>query len=72
MAQACTLRAARWVTHDDARTPHTPYLWCDECFKSLHYDAEGKALYTDYKVFPYVHDYQAVIMQTPWQRCSTA
>jgi hypothetical protein len=56
--EACGLRVARRVTYDDRSAPHTPFFWCDECFRLMHYDAQGRALYTDYKVFPYVHDYQ--------------
>ena len=60
--EACALRPAHKVTQGDRSAPHTPYFWCKECFGQMHYDEEGKALYTDYKVFPYHMDYLTVIM----------
>jgi len=51
------------VTYEDKNVPHTPFFWCNECFKLMHYDAEGQALYTDFRVFPYTHDYQPMLMQ---------
>jgi hypothetical protein len=64
-AQACNTRVARCLTYDDAGAPHSPFFWCHECFTSLHYSSQGSALHTDFKVFPYVHDYQQLVMQAP-------
>lgn len=55
--EACGLRGANKVTEGDRLVPHTPFFWCEECFRQMHYDEEGRALYTDYKVFPYQIDY---------------
>jgi len=63
--QVCGLQTARKITYDDPSAPHTPFLWCDECFKLMHYAANGQALYTNFKVFPYVHDYHSALMQAP-------
>lgn len=60
--EACGYRAARKVTYDDRNAPYTPFFWCDECFRMMHYDADGHVLYTDFKVFPYTHDYQSNLL----------
>ena len=55
------------VTYDDQQAPHSPYFWCEECFKSMHYDKEGDARYTDYIVFPYTYEHR-VQRQGGWLR----
>ncbi len=56
--QVCQAAPASKVTYDDPQTPHTPYFWCEECFKMMHYDAAGLATYTNYRVFPYSFEYR--------------
>jgi len=60
--EACGLRFARKVTYDDTSAPHTPYFWCEECYAAMHYDDNGSALYTDFRVFPYEADYNPLIL----------
>jgi hypothetical protein len=60
--EACGLKLARKVTYDDRSAPHTPYFWCDDCYSAMHYDDEGAALYTDFRVFPYEADYNPIIL----------
>lgn len=60
--EVCDRHAAQKVTYEDKKAPHTPFFWCNECFRLMHYDAQGHAKYTDYKVFPYLHDYQANLL----------
>lgn len=60
--EACGLRFARKVTYDDKSAPHTPYFWCEECYAAMHYDDNGSALYTDFRVFPYEADYNPLIL----------
>ena len=60
--EACGLRIARKVTHHDRMVPMTPFFWCEDCFTSLHYNAQGQLLYTDFQVFPYVGDYLPAVL----------
>jgi snRNA-activating protein complex subunit 3 len=60
--EACDLRFARKVTYGDKSAPHTPYFWCEECYEAMHYDDNGSALYTDFRVFPYEADYNPMIL----------
>jgi snRNA-activating protein complex subunit 3 len=58
--EACGVRVAKQVTYNDMQAPHTPFFWCDACYKLAHYDAGGKALDTNYQVFPYRHEYNVL------------
>ncbi|KAL4449459.1 hypothetical protein ABPG77_007103 [Micractinium sp. CCAP 211/92] len=60
--EVCGTRAAKRVTYDDRAAPHTPFFWCEDCFRLMHYDEQGSALYTDFRVFPYVQEYPVSIM----------
>lgn len=51
----CDARTACWVTANDRLVPENPFLFCHQCYISLHYD-NGRLLYSDYKVYPYYHD----------------
>lgn len=53
LSQVCRECTARHVTYDDAAAPASPFFWCSDCFRQMHYDAAGRARYTDFKVFPY-------------------
>ncbi|KAI8110327.1 hypothetical protein M9435_002003 [Picochlorum sp. BPE23] len=60
--EVCLSKTARKVTYNDIRTPHSPFYWCDPCFNRMHYEASGKLIYSDFRVFPYKHDYQSTLM----------
>jgi hypothetical protein len=60
--EACGLKFARKVTYEDRSAPHTPYFWCEDCYGAMHYDENGTALYTDFRVFPYEADYNPMIL----------
>lgn len=62
--EVCNSAPARKLTWDDKNTPHNPFYWCRECFNMMHYGDDGRVLYTDYKVFPYSHDYQMSLLHT--------
>ncbi|XP_059207316.1 snRNA-activating protein complex subunit 3 [Centropristis striata] len=49
----CHLYIGRWFTTNDQYAPSDPCLFCDKCFRMLHYDAEGKKL-GEFLAFPYV------------------
>ncbi|XP_035273362.1 snRNA-activating protein complex subunit 3 [Anguilla anguilla] len=49
----CNLYISRWMTTNDSFAPTDPCLFCDICFRMLHYDPEGKKL-GDFQAFPYV------------------
>jgi len=52
----CEMYPAKMVTYGDKLTTHNPFFFCERCYHSLHYDKDGKHLYTDYQVWDYVHD----------------
>jgi hypothetical protein len=58
----CGVRVAKKVTYDDRAAPHTPFFWCDECFVAMHYDKQGRARYSDFRVFPYCCEYPSNII----------
>ncbi|KAI4833117.1 hypothetical protein KUCAC02_016034 [Chaenocephalus aceratus] len=49
----CHVYIGRWVTTNDRFAPSNPCLFCDECFRMLHYDTEGNKL-GEFQAFPYV------------------
>ncbi|XP_034044414.1 snRNA-activating protein complex subunit 3 [Thalassophryne amazonica] len=49
----CHLFIGRWLTTNDQFAPSNPCLFCDKCFRMLHYDAEGNKL-GDFQAYPYV------------------
>lgn len=55
--EACKVRIAKKVTYNDNHTPHSPFFWCEECFRLLHYDANGQLIYKGFLVFPYQGEY---------------
>ncbi|XP_022541684.2 snRNA-activating protein complex subunit 3 [Astyanax mexicanus] len=50
---ACHLYISRWITTNDPHAPSEPCLYCDQCFRSLHYDEQGNKL-GDFNAFAYV------------------
>ncbi|CAK6958566.1 snRNA-activating protein complex subunit 3 [Scomber scombrus] len=49
----CHVFIGRWITVNDQFAPSVPCLFCDKCFRMLHYDAEGNKL-GDFLAYPYV------------------
>ncbi|XP_077379999.1 snRNA-activating protein complex subunit 3 isoform X1 [Festucalex cinctus] len=49
----CYTFIARWCTTSDQFAPSHPCLFCDKCFRMLHYDAAGNKL-GDFLAYPYV------------------
>ncbi|XP_023817932.1 snRNA-activating protein complex subunit 3 [Oryzias latipes] len=49
----CHLFIARWYTTSDQFAPSDPCLFCDKCFRMLHYDADGNKL-GEFSAYPYV------------------
>eukprot|EP00300_Choanocystis_sp_HF-7_P016796 c19535_g1_i5.p1 GENE.c19535_g1_i5~~c19535_g1_i5.p1 ORF type:complete len:223 (+),score=53.70 c19535_g1_i5:384-1052(+) len=54
--RVCDIHAAKFVCYDDKLTTESPFLFCETCYHSLHYDEFGDLLYDDFKVFPYYHE----------------
>ncbi|KAF7223576.1 snRNA-activating protein complex subunit 3 [Nothobranchius furzeri] len=48
----CHVFIARWYTTNDQFAPSDPCLFCDQCFRILHYDTEGNKL-GQFFAFPY-------------------
>ncbi|KAG8130541.1 hypothetical protein E2320_017219 [Naja naja] len=49
----CKMYTARWVTNEDSLAPQEPSFFCDVCFQTLHYDADGNKL-GEFLAYPYV------------------
>lgn len=49
----CFFLTPRWFTTGDRFAPSDPCLFCDKCFRMLHYDTEGKKL-GEFQAFPFV------------------
>ncbi|TMS23346.1 snRNA-activating protein complex subunit 3 [Larimichthys crocea] len=49
----CHLFIGRWFTTNDQYAPSDPCLFCDKCFRALHYDAAGNKL-GEFLAYPYV------------------
>uniref|UniRef100_UPI0037E81E89 snRNA-activating protein complex subunit 3 n=1 Tax=Semicossyphus pulcher TaxID=241346 RepID=UPI0037E81E89 len=49
----CHVFIGRWFTTNDQFAPSDPCLFCDKCFRMLHYDAQGNKL-GDFLAYPYV------------------
>ncbi|KAM9769912.1 snRNA-activating protein complex subunit 3 [Menidia menidia] len=49
----CHVFIARWYTTNDQFAPCDPCLFCDKCFRMLHYDADGNKL-GEFLAYPYV------------------
>lgn len=60
--EVCETGSANKITYEDVRTPHSPFYWCEECFDKMHYSSKGNLLYSDFKVFPYIHGYQSTLL----------
>ncbi|XP_017275851.1 snRNA-activating protein complex subunit 3 [Kryptolebias marmoratus] len=49
----CHVFIGRWLTANDEFAPSDPCLFCDQCFRMLHYDAQGNKL-GEFLAYPYV------------------
>ncbi|XP_016890589.1 snRNA-activating protein complex subunit 3 isoform X2 [Cynoglossus semilaevis] len=49
----CHIFIGRWFTKNDQFAPSDPCLFCEKCFRMLHYDSEGKKL-GNFVAYPYV------------------
>ncbi|KAJ8388254.1 hypothetical protein AAFF_G00135150 [Aldrovandia affinis] len=49
----CHLYISRWITTNDSLAPMDPCMFCELCFRMLHYDAQGNKL-GDFLAFPFV------------------
>ncbi|XP_018539676.1 snRNA-activating protein complex subunit 3 [Lates calcarifer] len=49
----CHVFIGRWVTTNNQFAPSDPCLFCDKCFRMLHYDADGNKL-GDFLAYPFV------------------
>lgn len=52
----CEIWSAKYLTYGDKLTDTNPSFFCQHCYFMLHYDSNGKLLYQDFQVFPYLHD----------------
>ncbi|KAI1887471.1 hypothetical protein AGOR_G00190640 [Albula goreensis] len=49
----CHLYISRWITTNDSFAPTDPCLFCDQCFRMLHYDSFGNKQ-GDFLAYPFV------------------
>ncbi|KAM3622871.1 uncharacterized protein V6R79_004167 [Siganus canaliculatus] len=49
----CHVFIGRWFTTNDQLAPSDPCLFCDKCFRMLHYDAKGNKL-GEFLAYPYM------------------
>ncbi|TWW58727.1 snRNA-activating protein complex subunit 3 isoform X2 [Takifugu flavidus] len=49
----CHVFIGRWFTTGDRLAPSDPCLFCDKCFRMLHYDTQGNKL-GEFQAFPFV------------------
>jgi len=53
--QICNIFPGKYVTNGDKLAPASPALFCEDCYRLLHYDQGGILLYDDFTVFEYHH-----------------
>ena len=41
------------MVYDSRLAPESPCFMCAECFQRLHYDAQGRLLFSDFEVYDY-------------------
>ncbi|XP_029913582.1 snRNA-activating protein complex subunit 3 [Myripristis murdjan] len=49
----CHVYIGRWLTTNDQFAPSNPCLFCDKCFRMLHYDVQGNKL-GEFLAYPFV------------------
>ncbi len=52
----CVVYPAKWITFNDKNSGESPCFFCEKCFNDFHYDENGKLIYNDFEVFPYMYD----------------
>ncbi|XP_069137305.1 snRNA-activating protein complex subunit 3-like [Argopecten irradians] len=59
ICRVCEIHSSRWLTYGSQHAPDDPSFFCDQCFRALHYDKDGKKIgsFKAYKFF----DKQAVL-----------
>ena len=56
LCRVCDQIPAALVVFGDRLADESPMYLCQRCHHHLHYDHQGKLLYSDFEVFPYAHD----------------
>lgn len=51
--RVCELYPAVYVTYGDKLASENPFFWCEECYRPMHYRADGTLLYDDFQVYEY-------------------
>ncbi|XP_060067256.1 snRNA-activating protein complex subunit 3-like [Ylistrum balloti] len=59
ICRVCEIHSSRWLTYGSEHAPDDPSFFCDQCFRTLHYDKDGKKL-GNFKACKYF-DKQAVL-----------
>jgi hypothetical protein len=54
--QICDLMNANFMVANDRLAEKSVSFMCNSCYEMLHYDSNGQLVYSDFSVFPYVHD----------------
>ena len=52
----CEIWSARFVVYNDRLASSSPAFYCQHCYHCLHYTPDDILLYSDFDVFPYLHD----------------
>lgn len=50
----CELNAAKWIVYENQRLPHSPFFFCENCFKSFNYNEKGEMIGI-FKAYPYIY-----------------
>ena len=53
--EVCCLWSTQYITYGDRLAVNNPTHYCQHCYHMLHYATDGKLLYDDFVVFPYLH-----------------
>lgn len=53
----CDVHRAAWITVNDRLAPENPCSFCDACYRGLHYDLQGRLVYSDFRVYRYYYEY---------------
>ncbi|XP_033750151.1 snRNA-activating protein complex subunit 3-like [Pecten maximus] len=59
ICRVCEIHSSRWLTYNSKHAPDDPSFFCDQCFRALHYDKDGKKI-GNFKAYKYF-DKQAVL-----------
>lgn len=51
--RVCEMYPAVYVTYGDKLASDNPFFWCEECYRPMHYRADGTLLYDDFQVYEY-------------------